>query len=211
MVVRFEVDAHIFTAANHRADSDTAKYPADPDTAKDELPNLLERLSLNTPTASASALPSEPLIPSSSLPDSDSVVTVVHGGIQIPQSSIIEITTRSVNGLQNHKWEETYTQLFLSQTPNHFLAIHQHGTFERVTKRVLNSPEFADIAHREHMQRQLRLLVRLLHEIQRLTREHGRRGRLSLVGRKGRLELYGRSSENDTGCLPDSELARFGI
>ncbi|KAI0738863.1 hypothetical protein C8Q80DRAFT_1113204 [Daedaleopsis nitida] len=194
MVVRFEVDARICTGS-------------DSDTAKDGLSELLEGLSIapKVPNAEPNTPPTPPI------PDATSIVTVVRGGTQLPQSAIVEITTRSVKGAEHHSWEETYTQLFLSQTPRHFLAIHRGGTFASVSKRPLNSPHFTRIAAGERMRRHLRMLVGVLREIQRLTRAHGGRGRLSLVCRDARLELFQRGNGSDTGCVPDEELARFGI
>ncbi|TBU25104.1 glycosyl transferase family, a/b domain-containing protein [Dichomitus squalens] len=160
MVIRFEVDAQAATAPAHSRDD--AEMP-------DKLSEALAGLSLACRTSANISRTPAPLAPSPE--DPDAVVTVIRGGAQ------------------RQNWEETYTQLFLSQTPVHYLAVHQRGVFETINTRPLNSPQFQ----------------------RTLVAEHGRRGRLSLVCRGGRLEAFERGDGNDVGCLPDRELARFGI
>ena len=195
MVVRFEADALIAPpTTSHRS--------------ADNLSDALAGLSLACQTLSP------PGTPASTSPDNhlpDATITIVRGGTQVPQSSVLEISTRSTKGAQRHNWEETYTQLFLSQTPLHCLAIHEHGQFKTVTTRPLNSPEFQSIADRGSVQRNFKQLIHLLQEIQALIAEHGHRGRLSLVCRDGKLEAFECSDGNDVGCLPDSELVQFGL
>ncbi|KAI0369423.1 hypothetical protein BV20DRAFT_1036524 [Pilatotrama ljubarskyi] len=181
LVVRFEVDAC---------------NPVDEDPSE-----LLANLAL-----SFASLPSTPSPP----PDqSGTDITVLRGGIQTPQSSLIEIATRSPKGLATHKWYETYTQLFLSQTSHFYVAVHHNGLFTDLAKYRLASPKFERFERDPRMQRSLRQLVRVLGTIQRLVQEHGQRGRLSLVCRQGRLELFER--DGDAGRLPDCELSRFGL
>ena len=201
MVVRFEVDARA-------AEPASTDQNASVGSARDDLSESLAGLSLAFQTLAPPAVPASE---STSPDDPDAIVAVVRGGTQVPQPSIIEISTRSTKGAQRHNWEETHTQLFLSQTPLHILAIHERGLFKTVTTRPLNSPEFQRIAARDGVQRNLKQLIRLLREIQALVAEHGRRGRLSLVCRGGKLEVFERSDGDDVGCLPDSELARFGL
>ena len=134
MVVRFEVDAQVATAPIRSRD-----IPGGPDDLSEALAGL--SFSCRTPAHEA-----PPPAPHRTSPDNlDAIVTVVRGGTRIPQSSIIEISTRSTKSAQRQNWE-TDTQLFLSQTPVHYLAVHQRGVFNTVTTRPLNSPQFQRIA-----------------------------------------------------------------
>ncbi|CDO72256.1 hypothetical protein BN946_scf184970.g108 [Trametes cinnabarina] len=188
LVVRFEADACM---------------PDDEDDPADLLANLT--------LTSSSSPPFTAPAPSSSSADADMTIAVVRGGPPVPHSSLIEITTRSSKSREHHKWHETYTQLFLSQTHHFFLGVHERGTFHTIEKYRLDaSPEFAWYEKDECMQRSLRQLVRLLETIQELVMEHGPEGRLSLVCREGKLELFERAAGEGGACrLPDSELARF--
>ncbi|KAI9065989.1 hypothetical protein FKP32DRAFT_1566676 [Trametes sanguinea] len=181
LMVRFEVDA--FT----RDDDD----PTD----------LFANLSLSSS--------STPPITTPATTDTSTAIAVVRGGERIPHTSLVEITTRSRKAA-GYKWYETYSQLFLSQTPHFYLGMHDHGTFFEIEKHELASPKFDRYEKDERMQRSLRQLVRLLEAVQDLVKQHGKEGRLSLVCRKGKLELLERTAGHDgAGRLPDSVLARF--
>ena len=134
---------------------------------------------------------------------------VLRAGTLLPQESILELATRSSNYLDRTSSEDTFLQMFLTQTPTHLVAVHQRGTFDRVIRQELHSPEFVDIAEREDIQRSLVRFVALLREIQRLVREHARVGRVSLVCERGKLELFGRVGEE--GLVRPGELLRFNI
>ncbi|KAI0671233.1 hypothetical protein C8Q78DRAFT_974591 [Trametes maxima] len=191
LVVRFEADAYI---------------PRENDPA-----DLLSGLSISCSPSPPAPSPSSPPTPDYS----DTNLAVLHGGTLIPQSSLIEIATRTSKGRLTHKWHETYTQLLLSQTPHFFLAVHQNGQFSAVERHArraaggTSQPGLERFDRDARMQRDLRQLVRVLGTMQGLVRGRGRRGRLSLVHRQGRLELFER--DGDAGRLPESELARFGI
>ncbi|KAL1946157.1 hypothetical protein VTO73DRAFT_15284 [Trametes versicolor] len=193
LVVRYEVDACLID------DED----PSD----------LLASLSLSSSSSPSHPTPRPPASPSnpthrSPSPHSDTSLTVVRGGAPVPQSSLIELATRSPKGLLAHKWHETYTQLLLAQTPHFFLAVHHNGSFKDVAKHHRAAPAFTRFDHDARMQRALRQLVRVLGAVQRSVCAHGQRGRLSLLCRGGNLELFERA--DDAGRLPDHELARFG-
>ena len=51
-----------------------------------------------------------------------------------PQSSTIELKSRSARSYESFDWRDTLPQLFFSQTPYLYIGIHQQGTFERVVK-----------------------------------------------------------------------------
>ncbi|KAI1782790.1 hypothetical protein LXA43DRAFT_956977 [Ganoderma leucocontextum] len=134
-------------------------------------------------------------------------LTVVRSGALLPQSSILELATRSIKFADRTSNEDIFLQLFLTQTPTHLVAIHQYGNFEKIVRQELQSPEFVSIAEMEGTQKSLAQFVELLKEIQRLVKELGTGRRLSLVCEKGKLELFGLAGEE--GRLSDDELERF--
>ncbi|TBU25106.1 hypothetical protein BD311DRAFT_700940 [Dichomitus squalens] len=134
-------------------------------------------------------------------------LAVVRAGTLLPQSSIIELATRSIMFADRTSNEDTFLQLFLSQTPTHLLAIHTNGTFEKVLRQGLDSPEFTGIEEMESIQKCIAQFVALLKEIHRLVKEHGTTRRLSLVCEKGKLELFGLKGEE--GRLAGGDLERF--
>ena len=135
------------------------------------------------------------------------VLTIVPAGSLLPQSSIIELATRSIRFADRTSNEGVFFQLFLTQTPSHLVAIHQSGTFEKVMRQELDSSEFTGIAEMNGIQKNIAQFVELLKEIQSLVKEHGRTGRLSLVCEKGKLELFGLDGEE--GSLAAKDLERF--
>ena len=133
-------------------------------------------------------------------------LTVIQSGTLLPQSSILELATRSIRYADRTSNEDVFLQLFLTQTPTHVIAIHQNGNFEKVVRQELGSAEFTRIAEMEEIQQSIGKFVELLKVIQRLVKEHGTSGRLSLVCEKGKLELFGLG---EGSRLSDVELERF--
>lgn len=115
------------------------------------------------------------------------------------------MATRSANWVDQFDWENAYPQLFLSQTSNHYLAVHDRGNFTRIIKRNLDSPELKEID--AEAQPNFRRLRRVLQDIQSLAKEHGQRGRLSLVHQSGVVRVYQRTKS--TSFLPDDVVKRF--
>ncbi|KAI6006617.1 hypothetical protein F5J12DRAFT_927484 [Pisolithus orientalis] len=106
----------------------------------------------------------------------------------VPQSSVIEITTRAAR--RELDWKEAYPQLYLSQTPYLYLAKHTRGTFGRVEKFQINSKGMA--AHAREAEASMAKLEALLSAILKAVRKHGEGVPLSLVYRAGELKLYKR-------------------
>ncbi|KAI0775570.1 hypothetical protein BD413DRAFT_278557 [Trametes elegans] len=181
MVVRFEVDACI----------------QNEDDVAEQLASL---------TLSSLSLPASRAAPSST-EFSENSLRVLRGGTQIPQSSLIEITTRSYT--THHKWYESYSQLLLSQTPYLYFAMHHKGRFDHIARLTPASPQLARFDHDAYVQRSLHQLVRVLGSIAGAVRAYGHRGGLTLVCREGTLELFERSSSAQR--LPDSELGGGSI
>ena len=115
------------------------------------------------------------------------------------------MATRSERNVTQFDWDDSYPQLFLSHTMNHFLAVHTNGRFTRIVKRRLDSPEMKSIGDR--VQPALRRLKSVLESIQELVMLHGKDGRLSLVCQGGVLKVYKRASTES--FLPSDILARF--
>lgn len=187
MVVRFEVDACI---------------PPTPTRTRggvDELADSLASIQISpSSTVSTHSNTMRHLTSSTSL-------KVIDGGTYIPQSSIIELTTRSEKWLSEFDWKESYPQLFLSQTPHHFVAVHKYGRFHTVSKRKLGSSDFEGVANEAQVG--LKRLLRVLKSIKEIVVEGGQRGRLSLVFRDGKLKVFERKSQDS--CLPDEVMQEF--
>ncbi|KAJ7776845.1 hypothetical protein DFH07DRAFT_877028, partial [Mycena maculata] len=184
MVVRFEVDACIPSGAN-------ASRPAQ---SIDDLVDSLAGINLS-PMSSSSA-------PS---PKSSNGLTIREGGAVVPHSSLVELTTRTERREAEFDWTDAYPQLFFSQTPHHFLAVHNRGRFVAVKKRKLGSPELRDVERT--IQPSLKKLRAALDVIKDIVVKHGQRGRLTLVCRDGKLQVFERVST--ASCLPDDVMARF--
>ncbi|KAL7279602.1 hypothetical protein ACG7TL_006008 [Trametes sanguinea] len=160
LVVRFEVDAYA---------------PED-----GVLADMSAKLSLYPPAP--------PPAPATSTICSNAAVAVVRGGKFIPHSSLIEITTRSYKA--QRKWYEIYPQLFLSQTPHFYLAVHDRGTFLQIAKHGPASPRLSPYENHERMQQSMRQLIHLLETVQEMVKQHGKQGVLSLVCRDGKLRAH---------------------
>ncbi|KAJ7162824.1 hypothetical protein C8R46DRAFT_1101622 [Mycena filopes] len=185
MVVRFEVDACIPTAAQSSVGSTSV---ASIDDIVDSLAgiNITTKKSASTPTTTHG-------------------LTITDGGAPVPHASLVELTTRSEKRQFDFDWKDAYPQLFFSQTPHHFLAVHNRGRFGEVNKRKLASTEMRAIERQ--IQPSLKKLRVALDTIKAIVVEHGQRGRLTLVFRGGKLQVFERTSE--ASCLPDEVMARF--
>lgn len=187
MVVRFEVDACIPTSSARSKSL----------SVDDSLADAIAGLKLST-TSSADATKSSSKTPA---------LAILKGGSDVPQASLVELTTRSEARQADYDWVDSYPQLFLSQTSHHFLAVHQRGRFSSVQKRTLNSTELRAIER--NIQPALRKLRRLLDVIKALVIKHGERGRLSLVCTAGELKVYERTGQ--ASCLPDECMELFNV
>ncbi|KAJ7752581.1 hypothetical protein B0H16DRAFT_1373209, partial [Mycena metata] len=181
MVVRFEVDACIPTAAKSSGTGASI----------DDLADSLAGINITSKKAPTS--------------QTTHGLTVVDGGAIVPHSSIVELTTRSERRQLEFDWKDAYPQLFFSQTPHHFLAVHNRGRFEMVNKRKLASSEMRGVE--QQIQPSLKKLRVALDTIKAVVLKHGQRGRLTLVFREGKLQVFERTSQSS--CLPDEVLALF--
>ncbi|KAH9947479.1 hypothetical protein B0H21DRAFT_335611 [Amylocystis lapponica] len=191
MVVTFEVDAYL---PQHT----TTTSPPASSSDMEKLTDQLSSVSLPSgadPTQNPSPDPSGN---SADAPD----VKILRAGAQVPQDSLIELTTAA-----QMRWKEAFPQIYFSQTPNHFSASHEGDQFKRVAKRKLGDPQMAWVE--DNAQAGFRQLRKALQDIQKLVVGHGERGRISLVCRDGKMEVFERTSQ--ASCLPESVLERFAL
>lgn len=196
LVVRFEVDA---CSPRSKPKTTTSTLKAAPTNSNlDDLSDLLTGLKVSPATVDSTTT-------ATATTAATTDITILRGGYQVPQSAIMELTTRSERNADNMDWSENYPQLFLSQTAQHVLGVHQKGTFRKIEKRSLDSPEMRRVA--ERCQRTVRDLRAMLTVVQDLVVEHGERGRLSLVCQGGVLKVYERVGRES--CLPEDVMSRF--
>jgi hypothetical protein len=163
-------------------------------------------------------------------------ISIVRAGTQVPQESLVEITSRSAYFVDQLDWNELYPQLVLSQTPNLRLGVHERGTFTEIREwQVPGTGTGAGVSAninfnadsnaaspgadtgalpalttpRREMAAQLVRLARVLEDIQELaiSRGPGPEGSFSLVYEYGELRAYGRVGAKS--CLPLDVKARF--
>jgi hypothetical protein len=199
MVVRFEVDACLpFDNPEPKATKES--HTADDDDDDDDDEALLGALSgLSIGTSSQSTTMSSP----SPLTSAD--LKIFRAGTQVPQSDLIELTTRSEISAANFDWNDAYPQLYFSQTPHHYLAVHRSGTFFSIAKRRTGERDLVTIESRA--QPGFRKLRKVLGEIQAMVKKGGAGGRISLVCKDGVLKVHERNSKES--CLPEDSLALF--
>lgn len=205
MVVRFEVDACLSTSTKSSA-------PKTKTASVDDLADALGGMAIKNRTSATTKTAS----PSSSPP----TINIVRAGTQVPQDSLIEVTSRSAYFLDQLDWNELYPQLALSQTPALHLGVHERGVFTKLHKWQVDgeppagTPTTApDIsAQRGETAVQIVRLARLLEEVQELAiaRGPGPEGSFSLVCENGELCVYARKKDAGAkSCLPSDVVARF--
>lgn len=132
---------------------------------------------------------------------------ITHGG-SIPQhSSIIELKSTSEKSFRKDRQLELYSQLYISQTPWVYKAIHHQGAFHTIERKALTSPDMDGAAERSKSS--LQKLILALHVIHKVVGSSGRDGRLSLVLRNGELQVFKRTTQSS--CLPKEVMARFDV
>ncbi|KAJ7644789.1 hypothetical protein FB45DRAFT_898670 [Roridomyces roridus] len=192
MAVRFEVDACIplpLTSTTKGSSSSSV------DALADSLAGIAIASSKSQPPPSASTTRHGLTIKDGPCP----------GTPTIPHSSLVELTTRAERRAAEFDWNEAYPQLFFSQTPHHFLGVHNRGRGGFGSNSDGMGLEFKDVER--GLQPNLRKLRAALDVIREVVVKHGRRGRLTLVCRAGRLQVYERVSQ--ASCLPEDVMARF--
>jgi hypothetical protein len=200
MIVRFEVDACLSTETTDSKRS-AKKAPA---LAVDDLADALGTINISSSAASSTSSPAS--------------VDIIHGGTQVPQDALLEVTSRSVHSVRKLDWNELYPQLVLSQTPALRLGVHKRGTFNELREWQIIGGADADsgsgsppnlTAQRRKTAAQIVRLACVLENVQELaiSRGPGPAGCFSLVCEHGEMRVYGRKGARS--CLPPDVKARF--
>lgn len=198
VMLRCEVDACFAVEAASQASQSDIK--GSKSNTADDLADAFSALKVTIQEDSDQSTSASPL------PDhSRNDVVVIKGGVEVPQSSLIKIKTRSARNAETFDWTAAYIQLFIGQTSNLFTGIHRSGTFNEIQQKQLDSPEFGAASKRA--QGALKKLRRLLDEICYIVMHHDTTGRLSLVCQRDELKIYERASQDS--ILPDDILERF--
>ncbi len=191
MVVRYEVDAYLPDDSTCEDSWRDALSAAAPTTV-----NNLAATSKSTSRKSKAKV--EPAL--------HAELTVYQGGSwSIPQSSILEMKTRSQRNFGKMKWSELHGQLYVSQTPHCFIGVHQQGTFTTLVRENLQSARMERVRAAEKPK--LKALRWVLGVIQDLLVKRGGNARLSLVSEAGVLGVYENDAEGD--CLPREIMECF--
>ncbi|KAF8580649.1 hypothetical protein K439DRAFT_1415180 [Ramaria rubella] len=189
ILLRFKADACVQTPVRN-----TPKLMSKPDPL-DELTSGLQRLTVAKFPETIT-----------SITTGGAPLSILTRGTLVPQSALLELKTRSFRSVNQFDWDDTYTQLFLSRTPNIFLCVHQTGTFQEVRKRTLAELETQVMARKAY--EGLRKLRDILKGVQDILKEEGEGARLSLVCRHGaEIVVYERKSKD--GLLPKEILRKF--
>ena len=195
MVVRFEVDACL--PSNGPNAGATSQSRGDDEDQERALLGALSGLSIGTSTYSSTMPPQSPL--------TSADLKIFRAGTQVPQSNLIEMTTRSEISAAKFDWGDGYPQLYFSQTPHHYLAVHRSGTFFSIAKRAVGKKDLVAIENRA--QPGFKKLRKVLGEIQTMVRNGGGDERISLVCKDGALKVHERTSKES--YLPEDSLALF--
>lgn len=130
----------------------------------------------------------------------DSGITIIPAGRLVPQTSLLELKTRSV--LSNVNTRDFYPQLLFSQTPTVLLARHERGTFLSCEPLYLVDM----VEEEEGAQRGLKMTGDVLVELRELAMGHWEGGKFSWVCCGDKLDVFEREGE---ARLPPSLLAHF--
>ncbi|KAF8342992.1 uncharacterized protein EI90DRAFT_3030988 [Cantharellus anzutake] len=200
LLVRYSADAALTPTER----SATASARADSDL--DHLATQIASLNIGTSSKTAT--------PSNNKTNSIEVIPTKHE--LSPQSSTIEIKSRTTRSYETFDWPHTLPQLFLSQTPYLYIGIHRQGYFERVVKHSMpislrwdaKGKAAGDVIRADaDMQKALdsakhalKDLGRLLERLREIALEYARTQsegfRMVLLCESGKLSLYRRSSED---------------
>ena len=184
MLVRYEVDACSTTVSGLASSATTI----------DALTDRLSGLSVGTSSAGSTVR---------------NGISIVRAGELVPQSSIIEIKSKSAARFTGVDWDDYLPQFVLSGTPRLVIGLHNRGTFASVLhKRSDGDAEV--LAERRKLDAKLRLLRKLLGTVIAIAKEKvNQKKKLSLVYRDRVLRLYEKSTTQS--CLPQEWMDRFNL
>jgi hypothetical protein len=188
LIVRFEVDTCLPTDANTAKTGTSDKKPSVkkvPELALDDLVDALGDMNLTSSSTTTTT--------------SLSSLNIIRAGTQVPQESLLEVTSRSKYFIDQLEWNELYPQLAISQTPGLRLGVHEHGTFTEMHECQVDNKDGADVGvppglpeQRRNTAAQFVWLARVLEDVQELaiSRGPGPSGSLSLVCEGGEPRVY---------------------
>ena len=208
LIVRFEVDACLPTDANTAKTGTSDKKPSAkkaPELALDDLVDALGDMNLTSSSTTRTTSSSSPAL------------NIIRAGTQVPQESLLEVTSRSKYFIDQLDWNELYPQLAISQTPGLRLGVHERGTFTEMRECQVDDEDGADAGvppglpeQRRDTAAQFVRLSRVLEDVQELaiSRGPGPTGSFSLVCEGGELRVYARKGVRRS-CLPPDVRTRF--
>ena len=208
LIVRFEVDACLSTDANTAKTGISDKKPSAkkaPELALDDLVDALGDMNLTSSSTTRTTSSSSPAL------------NIIRAGTQVPQESLLEVTSRSKYFIDQLDWNELYPQLAISQTPGLRLGVHERGTFTEMRECQVDDEDGADAGvppglpeQRRDTAAQFVRLSRVLEDVQELaiSRGPGPTGSFSLVCEGGELRVYARKGVRRS-CLPPDVRTRF--
>jgi len=130
------------------------------------------------------------------------------GKALVPQSTLVELKTRSAKNVQHFDWKSIWPQLYICRTPYLFIAVHEGGMFEEVLTMKLGSSDPVVQSAAEKAKDGLNKLGIALTDIVGRVIDEAKNGEgrsLSLICRGGKMELHERAKK---GGIPD-ELLRY--
>lgn len=171
-----------------------SQSPPEIDPEGDELADKIRDLSMK---------PNAP--PAKPQDNASTQLKIVLGGKEVPQSSLIEMKTRTAKSILQLRLAKEFPQLYFSQTPYHYVGMHENGKFTLVRKDEVGA---GSLAHAEEdIQAGLKKLRALLASIQKLLKGCGSAGMLALICTEGLLKVY--KGTGDHSCLPKELLELF--
>jgi len=178
ILCRFEVDA---------CDLGSASSPDD----LDDLLRGFSQIDLTSPSQPISITKGPGKVPK---------IQVVRAGKFVPQSSIMELKSRSTKG--GIHWKEIWPQAFFSSTSTVVVGRHEQGKFVSVERKSLEEMRSGCAGD---MEVGLGQLIQVLKEIRTIVISKGRGHGVTLIcerGQRGRIEVYQRSS-GDPAISPE--------
>ena len=199
MLVRFKCDACL--PRKMSTCSMLGRQTTVPDETLDKLTEGLQKLTVNT-SRTIRVVDSNP----TSKPSSLTILTQESSRSLVPQSDIVELKTCSTKSAIRLDWADNYSQLFLSQTPNIFLCVHEGGVFQEVRENKLTDFETESFARKAR--ENLGKLRKVLGVIQTLVMKEGQGTRASIICESGgEIAVYKR--EEGGSCLPKEFSEKF--
>ena len=137
-------------------------------------------------------------------------INVIHAGVLVPQSSLVEMGTKAEKRIDLEggiDWKEYFPQVFLSQTPHHYLALHQAGRFKKIQIHSLKAGVFLE--QQEKQQQTFNNLYVLLKKIKELVLSEGEENSLTLVFQINTKEFKIYERKTKTNLLPESWVQKL--